>query len=72
MGGGGGRASASHEAVRVGAVLRAVRVYMVTHTPPCVEVGGRTPCTRVPKFSAGASRYSEAQSEQAEAKHRSG
>ena len=29
---------------------------------------GFTPCIRVPKFSAGASRYSEAQSEQAEAK----
>ena len=29
-----------------------------------------TPCIRVPKFSAGASRYSEAQQEQAEAKRR--
>ena len=30
-----------------------------------------TPCICVPKFSAGASRYSEAQPEQAEANHRS-
>ena len=44
--------------------------------PSMTVISGRnsayntTPCIRVPKFSAGASRYSEAQPEQAEAKRR--